>query len=107
MKLALAFTLLVLTATPAWAVKGTPDDKRTMRVAVLHTGDRWANESYDSAASAIEHEIAVQLRERGVDAWETPRTIDDVRDGDAQNVDLYVEVSGGDARLHEIGDIGV
>lgn len=107
MKRTILALLLLTAATPLLAVKGTPDGKRTMRVAVLHTNDRWADESYNSAASAIEHEIAAQLRAKGYDAWEAHRTLDDVRDGQADAADLYVEVSGGDARLHEIGGLDV
>lgn len=103
-----AFALaLIILATPLLAVKGTPDGKRPMRIVVVHTGDGWADPNYDSSAAAIEQEIARQLRHAGLDAWEAHRTLDDIRADDRDEAELYVEVSGGNARLHEIGDIDI
>ncbi len=103
-----AFVLALLAiAIPSFALKGTPDGKRPMRIGILHTGDEWADLKYDSAAVAIEHEIALQLHERGLDAWETHRTLKDAFQDNVEPADIYVEVSGGEARLREIGGLDI
>src|SRR5258708_9815769 len=103
----LVFSLLLL-VTPVWALKGTPDGKRPLRIAVLHTSDRWGDPGMDAAAAAIEHEIVGQLRQRGAEAWEARRMLEDVANDDTSpEADLLVEVTAGPARLHEIGGIGV
>lgn len=107
MKRILLVAATLLLAVPMWAFKGEPDAKRAIRVAVLHTNDGWADDSYNNAASAIEHEIAVQLREKGYEAWEAHRTLDEIRQSHNDDAELYVEVSGGDARLREIGGLDV
>ena len=107
MKRSVLILVLLLVAVPMWAIKGTPSGKRPLRIAVVHTGDRWADPSLDSAAAAIEHEIVGQLRQRGAEARETRHTLDDAEDNDAPEADLYVEVSAGQARQSEIGGIGL
>jgi hypothetical protein len=107
MKRAALVLALLVVAVPSFALKGTPDGKRPMRVGVLHTGDQWADWNYDRAAAAIEHEIVAQFRERGIEAWETHRTLKDAFQDNVEPADLYIEVSGGDARIHEIGGVDI
>ncbi len=104
---ALVLSLLVL-AVPVWAIRGTPDGKRPLRIAVLHTGDQWADPSMDAAAAAIEHEIVGQLRQRGAEAWEARHTLGDVRNEEpSPDVDFLVEVTAGEARQREVGGVAL
>lgn len=107
MKRAALLLALFAIAVPSFALKGTPDGRRPMRVGVLHTGDGWADGNYDRAASAIEHEIVAQFHERGINAWETHRTLKDAFQDNVEPADLYVEVSGGDGRQREIGGLDI
>jgi hypothetical protein len=107
MRRAAAVLGLLFFATPLFAFTGTPSGKRALRVGVLHTSDRWAEASYDSAAAAIEHEMAQQLRKAGLDAWDTHCTLEQIDGREDREADLYIEVSGGDARLREIGGIDI
>jgi hypothetical protein len=107
MKRAALILLLLAIAVPSFALKGTPDGKHPLRIGVLHTGDEWADWNYDRAAGAVEAEIVAQLHERGIDAWQTHRTLKDAFQDNVEPADLYIEVSGGDARLHEIGGLDI
>jgi hypothetical protein len=108
MKRASLVLSLFILATPVWALKGAPDGKRPLRIAVLHTSDRWGDPGMDAAAAAIEHEMVGQLRKRGADAWEARRTLEDVPNDDATSeADLLVEVTAGPGGQREVGGIGV
>jgi hypothetical protein len=102
----LAAACLLVLATPLLAVTGTPAGKRPMRVGVLRTADTWQGD-FDVAAVAIERELSAQLRAAGVDAWDTNRTLEGVRDDGVHDADFFVEISGGDAHQRQIGDVGV
>ena len=107
MKRTIVILALLTIAVPSWALKGTPDTpKRPMRIGVLHTGDGWADASYDTAAAAIEREIALQLHDRGLEAWETHQTLRDAYQDRVGQADLYIS-GGGDARFRELGDLDV
>jgi hypothetical protein len=104
---ALLVSILVL-AVPVWAIRGTPEGKRPLRIAVLHTGDQWADPSMDEAAAAIEHEIVGQLRQRGAEAWEARHMLVDVPNEElSPEADLLVEVTAGEARQHEFGGVAL
>jgi hypothetical protein len=106
-RVSLSIAILLLT-TPLWALKGTPEGKRPLRIAVLHTSDRWGDPSMDAAAAAIEHEIVGQLRQRGAEAWEVRHTLEDVQsEASFPEADLLVEVTAGEARQHEIGGVAL
>lgn len=102
-----AAAAVVSLATPLFAITGKPASRHTLRAGVLRTSDGWQEPELSAAAVAIEREMTEQLRSNGVDAFDTQRTLDQVRDEDVNGADILVEVSGGDARSRDIGGIGV
>jgi hypothetical protein len=98
--------LLLLLALPMFAITGTPSGKRGLRVGVLRSAGVWQGDEL-IAATDVERETTAQLRRSGVEAWDTSRTIEMIRDEDLHDADLFVEISGGDARVHQVGDVGV
>jgi hypothetical protein len=89
-----------------FALTGTPSGKRPLRVGVLRSAGVWQDVEL-VAATDIERETTAQLRKGGVDAWDTSRTIEMIRDEDLHDADVFVEISGGDAGARQIGDVGV
>jgi hypothetical protein len=103
MKRALFAILLLALAVPAMAFRTTV--RRGDRVAILWTAEGRASRT---VANYLERE----LRDRGMDAYDTRKTFEDLR-REGGNADFYIEVIAADAHLPAVGasvgtrDVGV
>jgi hypothetical protein len=93
MKRALAALVLLLAAAPLLAIN-TAILRRGDRIGVLRMSEEFDAASERAVANAIESGLPRALRDRGFDAFDTQRTYDDLRRGDAAGAAYYVEVVG-------------
>jgi len=84
---------LLLVSTPVFAIN-TSILYRGDRIGVLRMPERFDRASERAVSSAIEEELPSALHKQGFEAFDTQRTYDEARNGDAPAAAFYVEVVG-------------
>jgi hypothetical protein len=97
---------LLLATTPLFAIN-TAMLRRGDRIGVLRMSQRFDVAAEQTVADAIESRLPRALHDRGFDAFDTGRTYDDLRNGDAPEAAYYVEVVGARAGDREAAGVGV
>ena len=91
MKRLLFAAALLMAAASAFAFNATPS---APRVGVLRASQEYErHEQY--VANMVVRYLRDELRERGVDAYDTGLTYEQVADGQGEEADYYVEIAGG------------
>lgn len=99
--LAAAILLLVPSALFAFDTK-----RQTPRIGVLRVAQGYDHgEGY--VAKTVVHYLRDELRERGLDAYDTGLTYEQVADGEGEDADYYVEIAGAGANSDSYAGLGV
>ena len=104
-RLLLAAALLLIAAN-AFAFDPTPRAASTPRIGVLRVAQDY-DHGADYVAKSVVRYLTAELRERGIDAYDTGLTYDEVADGKGEDADYYVEIVGADADSGSYGGIGI
>ena len=96
--------LVLLVALPSFAF----DSRRgAERIGVLDAVTRGDDGSWQPTATALQQQLARELRSLGYDAWETGRTLDEIANEDRAQADYFVEILSEDGRTEGYGGIGI
>lgn len=103
MKRVLFIAALLLAAASAFAFNPAP---ASPRVGVLRVSEDYGH-SERSVANLVVSYLRDELRQRGVDAYDTRLTYEQVSKGDGEDADYYVEIVGAGGESGSLGGIGV
>jgi hypothetical protein len=98
--------VLLLAATPLFAIN-TATLRLGDRIGVLRMPAQFDAATERAVASTIEEDLPRVLHKRGFEAFDTQRTYDDARNGDAPPAAFYVEVVGARAGDREAAGVGI
>ncbi len=106
MKRVLFAAVLLLVAGAAFAFDPKPSPTNasaTPRIGVL----RASGEYERSVANMVVRNLLNELRNRGVDAYDTRLTYEEIADGHGEDADYYVEILGAGGEAGSLGGIGI
>jgi hypothetical protein len=96
---------LLLAATTAFAFNPTPRATQP-RIGVLRVSQEYERGA-DYVAKSVVRFLREELREQGVDAYDTGLTYEEVADGKGEDADYYIEIFGADADSGSYGGLDV
>lgn len=96
---------LLLVASTAFAFNPTPRATQP-RIGVLRVSHEYERGA-DYIAKSVVRFLNEELREQGVDAYDTGLTYEEVADGKGEDADYYVEIFGADADSGSYGGLDV
>jgi hypothetical protein len=106
MKRMLTLSALLLVAGSAFAFDPKPAAPTTPRVGVLRIAEDYDHgEAY--VARLMVQDLRKELRERGIDAYDTGLTYDEVSRGDGEDADYFVEIAGAGANSGSYAGVGI
>src|ERR1043166_581521 len=97
---------LVLVLLPA-AVFALDTTKRGDRIGVLRRPAHWTNDSEGYVSESVLRYLRAELKQKGIEAFDMQRTLDELIDNGGPAADWYVEIAASDADADAYGGIGV
>lgn len=103
-------TLAALILLVPIAATAFDETKHGLRIGVLRTPERHADENASFVVSGVARTMRAELRKAGYDAFTLDSTLDDLTDraeGEARDADYYVEIISSDADSMPHGGVDV